>query len=231
MSAARPFPAPPVSSRVPGGRRIERSVTVTRAQLALRSGRRGPARRSLLRALLRARARARGASGRTRRLRARAVSVGSTSPSVSSAAISPAAIAPLSNARRRHLVARIGVQPRELALRPEAAQIRLEVLEELPARGRRGLVGDDQPDVGAHAVEGEIGHDERVVSGAGAGAAGAGAGAAGAGAAGAALGRRALRRRRVGRARRLRPPGGPVLDDPGDDHPPDDDLARPRLDA
>ena len=76
--------------------------------------------------------------------------------------------------------------------------------------------------VGAHAVEGDVGHDERVVSGAcgcGAGAAGAGAGAAGAGADGRESRRGAAARAAARRAGRRA--ARPVLDDPRDDHAPE----------
>ena len=198
----------------------------------------------LRRVLPRAGARGGGACGRTRPRSSAGTSVGSTRPSVSSAAISPALIAARRSGEAGASPALGGVQAAELAVGPKARQVGLEVLEELPARVRRRVVGDEQPDVRAHAVEGQVGHDERVVSGAGAAGAGAaGAGAAGAGAAGgrgraagasrAACGRGG-RRRAERRAARLR--GGArrrglrarraVLDDPRDDHAPDDHLAR-----
>ncbi len=151
------------------------------------------------------------------------------SPFVSSAAISPAEIAERSSADASTSVARVGVEPRQLAVGPEPRQLTVEVVEELPARERGRLVAHDEPHRRAHAVEADVGHDDRVVSGAcgcGAGAAGAGAAAAGAAAAGAgALDAGACAGAGGGRGRRA---ARPVLDDPRDDHAPLDHLAGRR---
>ena len=92
------------------------------------------------------------------------------------------------------------------------------------------LVGDEQPHVGAHAVEGDVGHEDWVVSGAAGAGAGGGSrrrsGRGGGGRRGGSGGRRprrARRRRRGGRAA-----ARPVLDDPRHDHAPDQHLPRRR---
>ena len=210
MSAARPLPMPPVSSRTPGGRRIEsvgdRDARQRRARVGL-----GRAARRRLGERLRERELGRAARAVVAAASSAATSVGSTRPPVQLRRHQPG------GDRARAAARTPGPRSRGAALRRQSSlsgrkrlSVGVEVLEERAARGRGRVVVDEQPDVGAHAVEGQVGHDERVVRGAGAAAAAGAAGAAvraGAGAAG--RGRAGAPRRPArGRAGPREPPAG-----------------------
>ena len=122
---------------------------------------------------------------------------GSTSPPVSSAASRPAAIAVRSSGEAGTSVASAGVEPAQLAVGAEAAQRRVEVLEERAALAAVASSSTSSRTVGAHAVEGVSVMRTGWSAAAGAGRAGAGAGAPARGP-GAGADGRALRRRSGG---------------------------------
>ena len=137
-SAARPLPVPPVSKRRPGGRRTVSSVSLIRRHGCVRVGLRRGRWAAPARGRARARARGRGGCGRSRWPRAGRRASGRPARRSARRPAGP----PRSRraaGRDLDLRARVGVEAAQLAAGAEAAQRRVEVLEERPARVR--LVG------------------------------------------------------------------------------------------